>query len=83
VTYLGVGARLRPSDGAPHAVPKGDHASKMPAVRSAGAACERQRDRLDSFGYGLAAAARQQHHRHDHANGAEHRRDREGALETL
>lgn len=48
-------------------MPEGDHASKMPAVRSAGAACERQRDRLDSFGYGLAPVARQQHHRHDRA----------------
>jgi TetR/AcrR family transcriptional repressor of nem operon len=52
------GARLGPCEGTSHAAPERDHTSEMPAVRRAGAAGEGDRDRLDVFVFGLAAAAR-------------------------
>jgi hypothetical protein len=79
----GRGVRLGSRDGAPHAAAEGDRAREVPEVRRAGAAGERDRDRLD-VGVRPASrpAARQQRERDDDedAGGAGRRRDREAHL---
>jgi hypothetical protein len=78
-----VGVRLGPCEGASHAALERDHASEVPAVRRTWAAGEGERDRLHVFVCSPAPAARQQRQGQDHASCAEHRRDREGALEPV